>query len=415
MKKHTYFLYYLCILSHHMHANDSATFHRYLWANYNHFSGNLTCAQDWYKKIFSADSSLYTYKGYLSFLFDTQQFKKIVDLIPSLEKKFEQDCEVQLLFALALEKNNQPREAEDKLVRLNATFKTNSEITFRVTQIFMRRKEPENALLAIDGFLNNTPRRPNNFVFYFYKSQIYVQLNKLPDALASIQKCLEIHPRFDKGWLLLATLHEQEGKIKEAIAGYGTFLEINGANNQIEKHLFNLMAAYKRAEEHKHLLTFSKSPLETARMLYQQKKYDTALALINKHLEINKNDEASNVLKIDLLVAMRKFDTIAETITLLFNNNPDNPLWLKTIHLLSFDGMPYISIITTLDTLAKDHPTNAWPYLYSADLHMRNNNITPAINSLERALPLITDNSLRTKILYQLGLLNHGKENYSND
>src|SRR5690606_8494730 len=160
--------------------------HRYLWANYNHFSGNLSSAQDWYKTLFNSNCSLYTYKGYLNFLLDTKQHTRIIELIPSLEKKFEHDPEIQLIFVLALEKNNHISQADDRLIAINSRFKTHAEIALRATQTYMRRKELENALLTIKTFLNNSPRRPNNFVFYYLEAQINLHLIIPTQALASI-------------------------------------------------------------------------------------------------------------------------------------------------------------------------------------------------------------------------------------
>ena len=235
-------------------ANSTQSLHHYLWANYNHFAGNISHAQNWYEKLFATNNSVYTYKGYLNFLSDTKQFKQIADLIPQLQKKFSNDADIQLLFANALEKTNRTQEADNHIIVLSQTFKTHPEISLRAAQTYTKRKEPENALITIDAFLNNTPRKANNFVFYFLKTQIYMQLSQFTQALENIQKCLEMHPHFDKGWLLCASLYEKEGKIKEALSGYATFLELSGGNREIEKHLFNLMLKYESIEDNNHVL-----------------------------------------------------------------------------------------------------------------------------------------------------------------
>ena len=414
MKKYCFVLYFACLLPHALHADDATTFHRYLWANYNHFSGNMTSAQDWYKKIFSADCSLYTYKGGLNFLYDTKQFKRIIDLIPSLDKKFEKDAEVQLLFILALEKENQLTQADTRLIAISDTFKTNSQIAFKATQTYLRRKEPENALITINSFLNNTPQKPNNFAFYFFKSQIYVQLNKYNEALESINKCLEMHPQFDQGWLLRATLQEQKGMIKDAIAGYGTFLQLAGTNAQVEKHLYTLMLKHKQAEAKKSIFIFNKSSLENAQLLFEQKKYPQALAQINSHLE-QKNTDSDAVavlLKVEILSALNDFDAIANLLTTWTNKDPHNVLWPKTAYLLSHKNMPQARILTLLKKFTTDHPQALWPHVYYADLCIRSGDTANALASLELALPLALDDTLRAKIYHQLGLLHYEEQNF---
>src|SRR5579872_344482 len=178
-KKYT--LFFLFLLLYGVSTTpDTSSFQRYLKANYDYFSGNVKSAQQWYQSLLDSQCSLYTYKGYLTLLFDTKQYNNIVELIPSLDKKFEKDPDVQLLFALALEQTKQTKQADERLIKLSSTFKTNSEITLRTAQTYLRRKEPENALLTVDSFLNNSPRKPNNFIFYFLKSQIHLQINQLP-------------------------------------------------------------------------------------------------------------------------------------------------------------------------------------------------------------------------------------------
>ncbi|HLJ31396.1 MAG TPA: hypothetical protein VKU36_03080 [Candidatus Babeliales bacterium] len=397
-------------------ADNSTVFHRYLWANYNHFAGNISQAQDWYNKLFSANPSIYTYKGHLYTLAESNQlnnFKTILELMPVLEKKFSNDPDVQLIFVKALEKTNQIKKADHLVMQLSHSFKTHAEITFRATQAYIRRQESENALLTIDAFLNNSPRRPNNFVFYFLKTQIHMQLNQLSAALEDINKCLEMHPYFDKGWLLCASLYEKEGKIKEALSGYATFLELSGGNKEIEKHLFTLMLKYKAIEDNKQILLSHTITIENALLLFQQQRYPQALAHINSCIELHPASDECKLLKIQILVAMKDFNQIAQVISLWISAHPENDLWPKSLCLLMYNGMPRTHIIQTLHNIVTQSPDNMWCNLYCADICMRDGNSQQAITCLENALPYYMHDTLRIKTLYQLSLLHYDQKNYS--
>jgi tetratricopeptide (TPR) repeat protein len=386
-------------------ASSAETLHNYLWANYNHFAGNIPHAQHWYEKLFATNNSVYTYKGYLNFLADTKQFKQITDLIPHLQKKFSNDADIQLLFTTALEKVNRNQEADNHIIVLSQTFKTHAEISLRAAQTYTKRKEPENALLTIDAFLNNTPRKANNFVFYFLKTQIYMQLSQFTHALENIQKCLEMHPHFDKGWLLCASLHEKEGKIKEALSGYATFLELSGGNKEVEKHLVNLMLRYKSLEDNNQILLSHNISIDNALLLFKQHRYPQALAHINSCITQQPHSNECKLLKLQILSALKDFKNIAQVAHTWITADPQNDLWPKSLCLLAHNGMPRTQIIETFTDILKTSPDNVWCNVYCADLCLRTEKKDIAKQCLTNALSCNTTDTIRAKTLYQLAML----------
>lgn len=396
-------------------ADNATTLHRYLWANYNHFSGNLSQTQDWYKKLFASNPSLYTYKGYLNVLSESNTItdaKIILEHMPSLQKKFANDPDVQLIFVKAFEKTNQINKADSLIVTLSQSFKTNSEIAFRATQTYIRRREPDNALLTINAFLNNSPHRPNNFVFYFLKTQIYAQMSQYPQALESIKKCLDCHPQFDKGWLLCASLYEKEGNIQEALSGYATFLELSGGNRQIEQHLFTLMLKYKSLEDNKQILLSHSVNITNALLLFKQQRYAQALTHINSCIEQEPNNDECKLLKIQILSAMKNFTEAAQVISLWISKEPNNNIWPKSLSLLAYNNMPQAQIIQTFSEILKQNSDNLWCNLYCADMCLRNAQHNQAIICLNNALSCTMSDAIRSKTLYQLALLHYEQNNH---
>lgn len=411
MKKNLLLLLVLLISVQTLLPNNESTFHRYLWANYNHFSGNLNSAQDWYKTLFSSNCSLYTYKGYLNFLLDTKQHARIVELIPSLEKKFEHDPEIQLIFVLALEKNNRTTQSDDRLIAISSRFKTHAEIALRATQTYIKRKELENALLTIKTFLNNSPRRPNNFVFYYLEAQINLQLNNPTQALTSITACLDMHPHFDKGWLLQATLNEQRGALQEAITGYNTFLEISGNNPAIEKHLASLVLRHKKTLTQS---PFSKSYFDQALSLYEKKEYTTALSHLTTYLKQHPNSEEAQLLHIKITAQLNQLDKLLVISSQFIAQQPKNsPAAPQTLYLLAYTDISPEKVITLLQQLTHHYPDNYWLSLYAADLYLRNNKTSDAIPLLEKALQSSPDQKLNAKIYCQLSLIDYEKGDHA--
>ncbi len=394
-----------------LQAND---FHRYIWANYQQFSGNSQQAEKWYDLISEApQQSVFTNKGYLHFLHDHGNHTRIVQLMPKLEETFKNDPDIQLIFVLALRKAGKIQEADDKLLRLSHSFKLHPEIVFQATETLVRRKETKNALSLIDDYLNSSPRRPNNFIFYYLKAQIYMDLKEFQQARSQIQQCLEVHPHFPQGWLLLAMVEEQSGQIEQAIKGYNSYLEIIGPNQQIQRHLLELVFKQKATQRNQQIMFISKSCITKALLLFERKQYPAALKEVNTCLAHDQNNVNARVVTLQILTAMNAVDEAIATISSWIAQEPDNTTWYQAMNLLPHAQVPLIKIINALSTIHKQHPGKLLPALYLADLHTREGNNDEAITYHTKALKL-SDNQLqlKTRILYQLSVIYYEKGDY---
>lgn len=377
---------------------------RYLMANYYQFGNDLKNAGYWYGQITPAADSEYVYAGYIPYLAASQSFGDIVKLIPELDNRFKNNQEMQILFATALEQMGKKNEAHTRLIMLNEQNKANQELAFKVVQIYLERSEPENALQVIKNMLNNSARRPNNFIFLFMESQIYLQLNKKPEALAAIKQCIEAYPKFDKSWLLYAALHEQEGKIEEAIKGYTTFLEVSAQPNiEIERHL-TLLAYRQKIAQQKNIID-PKRALTDAIALMEKKEYQNALACVDRYLSHAPTDMEARLLKIQILAQQKNFDKAVALVEQWMLSDQDYEPWLKTIHLLSYFGLSYETAITSIEKIEKQKGSRLALHLYKADLALRTAHPHKALPALQKAYDATSQDLLKSQIALQIALI----------
>ena len=376
----------------------------YILANYYQFGNDLKNAGYWYSQITpTADTnSHYIYLGYIPYLAAIQSYSEIVKLLPDFDAVYKSNLEIQQLFALALEKVGKKNEAHARLITLQEQNKSHQELAFKVAQIYVERSEPENAIQVIDTLLNNCSRRPNNYIFYFIKAQLLVQLNKKHDALETITQCIALHPRFDKSWLLYAVLHEQAGKINEAIQGYKSFLETTTeSHKEIERHLASLAFVDQRTALKTSTSSDPKECLAQAISLFEKKDFTKALQHTDQCLAQSPEDAQARLLKIQILASQQRLEPALDLLTqwILTAKSPD--LWLKTLHLLCYCGLPYKKALQALQYIEKKK--GAWDQLllYQADLAVRDANLALALSVLAKAEKLITDPAVKSHIALQ--------------
>ena len=403
MKKMNLFLW--CSFA--LYADSADPVHHYFWANYQQFRGNTKEAQAWYDSLLTNQrSSIYTNKGYLHFLHDSGDHKRIVELIPKLEKTFENDPDIQLIFAQALKKTGDVKQADNKIVKLAHQFTTHPEIVFQAAEVLVRNHQHENALLVIEDYLNSAPHRPNHFIFHFLKAQVHSQLGNYQLAKTSVQECLAIQPRFPQGWLLLALMEEQAGKLDDAIKGYSSYLEVAGSNQQIEQHLLRLAFKQKSLKNSYGMLAINKNCFDKAVLLYDRKQYAEALKQLDICLSQNPQDAKMRLLKVQILTALTKVDEAIHLLVQWSNAEKANPMWLQCLHLLPRAGnVPYEKIAQAFERITNNNPQEVLPVLYLADTFTRMDKKQKALDCHAKALGLTKEPQLKMRISYQIALI----------
>lgn len=390
---------------------SQSDYHTNLWANYLRYEGQHQEAHKRFQQL--VPHSIYSLPGYVHLLHSTQKYQEIVDLIPQVGTKFDNDAALQLLIIDALHKSNQSTRAYDKLTALHKKFPHDPQVVFAMANFAIANKELAYALEILNTLLNSSPAKANLFIFHFMKAQIYIQLNKPHDALASVKESLQLHDEFDKGWLMRAMLEEQLGNIQNAIQGYTHYLELSEDNNQrIADHLLQLAFKQKLSQQNRQTAFVQKSCFEQALALFEQKNYKGALAQVDHCLIQNSHGTKERLLKIEILTAMQQFNHAAAQLQAWINQDPHNELWFQALHLLSRQGAQLNTVVKTFEAIAAKHPTSHWAPLYLADLHMRTQQPALALTQLQKAAHIIQDPTLKSTILFQQGVLLFEQQQY---
>ncbi len=401
-----------CLLSLHtafIYSNYSHNVQQYMLANYYDFDGKMNKAD----KLFALNDSVYTYKGRIHHWYKKGEYQKIADVLPKIEGLFNKDSELQLIIVNTLNRLGRTEDAYTRLVQANKLFPSDPQITFTTVSELIKRKELKNALYIIDKMLNNAPKKPNFFVFHFLKGQIYSQLGDHAQALDEVKKSLDMHPRFTKGWLLFALLQEQAGSLKDAIKGYTSFLELTGsANKQIANHLMQLVVKDKLMQENKRGFVVNGNCFSQAITLFKQKQYNRAINYIDQCIIENPKNAKAKLFKIQILTAAHQLNHAAAQLHAWIKKEPDADIWHNALHLLIRLGAQPETIIKTFQTIEKSNPDNRLTTLYLADLYTRMQENQKAIEYLTKSLNQVTNPSIKTKILFQLGLLYFEQKDY---
>lgn len=400
-----------------VHAKElqKENLHRYMWANYKLFQGDGKESFAWFQKALQNSPSEHVYKGYIHFLARTGNLEHILQLMPKVQETFKNDPEIQLIFAKVLEKNGQQQKADELVIKLNQQFPNDQKIAFVAAQTYINRKELENALSVIDSFLNKSSRRTNNFIFHFLKSQIYVQMDDAPKALASLKTTLKLYPHFDKGWMLYGLLHEQMGILDNAIKGYTNFLQTSDQpSKQIEQHLLNLIFKQKMIEQHNENLFLDKNCFEQALILFKQKSYAKALDKIDECIQDEPKNDDAKLLKVQIYSSMHRYSRAAKQVSQWLADDHDNPLWYSVLHLLGRAGLDHTKTLRILKEIDEKHPQSLMPTLYLADLYARMKDYPHAIEYNKKALEHAECKKLKNKLSFHLALLYWQEGQYGN-
>ncbi|OQA35024.1 MAG: tetratricopeptide repeat protein [Candidatus Dependentiae bacterium ADurb.Bin331] len=384
-------------------------FHLYFWAYYNDLTRNHPAAQKCYDALFRSETSPYIYAGYLHHLFNTNQFEKIVSLTPKVESHFPHNLELQLIVVKALEQTGKQAHADKRIMTLAATHTNNPELIYYGAAAYVRANQSQEAVALIDRYLTSKPERPSHFIFYFMKAQIHLQLFQKDAALAQIEKCLELNPHFEQGWLLSGLLNELSGKIDQALVGYRNFLSIVGNDKAVEQQILNLIIK----KQQNNLLPYNDHLFKKAIELNDQKQSKTALTMINQYLSHYPKNTEAQLFKIELLCSQGKAARAVELIKQLIVHDSTNPFWYQVLHVLYEAQVEQKHITYVLRMLEQRYPKNLLPLFYLIDISLKKDDMQTAFYYLNHALTITNDPLMHAKLLYQMALMYYAKKDWT--
>ena len=382
----------------------------YLKANYLQREGKYNQALKTYNDLFTLKAPPYIYEGYLRLLSKTNQSNAIVNLIDKTEEIFKDDLAIQLIYAQSLLNTNNDQQAEKLLDKLKEKHPENEQVSYFLAAQGEKTGKLQKALETIDSFLTKNRRRSKIFLFHFLKAKILLKMGNHRLSLEAINKSLEFFPKFDKAILFKALVLEQSGKIDQAISTYKNFLVLVGPNKIIQKQLVQLLFSQKRFEQAATELRKIKTDtpdyfFDIALLEFNAKNYTAALECLNKSLSQNKGFIKAKVLKIEVLLAQKKFDAVLAILEEWLIERPHDNAIINTLLTLQKSGIKPESVLNLLERVQKIYKNHANILLSIADLSLQTRQYTKAINLYKRVLLLTKNKELQAKIRFQLGLI----------
>jgi predicted Zn-dependent protease len=216
-----------------------------MWARYNQAQDNYQTVNTCYHLLLKHCQSPYVYPSFLEYLFNTKQYAVIVQLTPVVQRMVSLDVPTRLIFAQSLYEVGLLDNALQQLEELVKEHPSHPEIMYAAAQTHLLNNNPHKALHVIETYLTKTASHEHALAFHFMKAQIFTLQQKYPAARSSLQTTLDLHPTFDKGWLLLGLVNELEGNTPQAINGYKRYLQLTGSNEIIEEQIARLQSGKK--------------------------------------------------------------------------------------------------------------------------------------------------------------------------
>lgn len=363
-----------------------------------------------YSGLLSKDASPYIYDGYLRLLSRTNQFDTIVGLIDKTDPTFKNDLEIQLIYAESLLSTNKNEQAESLLNDLRKKYPTNDKVAYYMSAYHEKTNNLEKAIADIDLFLKNQTNKHKKFLFLFLKSKILLKMNRFEDAIKAINESIKAAPGFSKAFLLKAHILERMNKPDEAIKVYNKILKISPGENDIRKHVVQLLYLQSKfADAAKNLKKIKDKDAQhlfnIAFLYWKSKDYKNAIKYVDRSLKSDPLFLKSKLLNIELLMATKEYQKALDFLREWIVANPNDNSLVHTFLLLCNKGMPVDLARKTLESIHAQDPNRENIILAIADLSLQADDFKKAMEFCTKILSQTQNESLKSKMRFQIAFI----------
>lgn len=384
---------------------------QFLRATYFHAHGDNEAALRAFTKIMQRrQAAQHAFEPYLQVLFDAENFPALLSVYKKNRKKVDalmaKKPMTKAFIAQAYLSTGQELKAKKMFDELVKESPNNVQLCYFIAVGYIKSGRKELAVNFLQHCVANPALKNKHYLFYFLLSKSYLELKRPNEAMASIELSIEQFPKFDRGWLFRAILHEQQGKISEAIKGYKRFLDLTGRDQSIEKQLVQLLFGQQRFSEAAGYLQklSNDSPEYCFDLALVQSKsglYEDALPTINKVLASNPLHEKAKLLKIEILMNSDRHQEAITNLQSWLKAEPDNLAVLHTFFLLRRGGIAAQTLLTALEDVHKDYPDNLAILTAIGDLALDGNRPDKALTFYAQAAEQTPHQELKKEIAFQ--------------
>lgn len=388
----------------------SGVYDQFMQATYLHAKGKNEAAIQSFNNAMKTRPSEHMFEPYLQALFDGERFSTLVKTYEDNKKKIDTLCSknhmIKAYIAQAYLALNKEPKALGLFQELMRDHGNDVQMCYFAAVGYLKTKRLPAAVKLLQECIANVELKNKHYLFHFLLSKAHLEANRPTEAMVSIEQSIAQFPKFDRGWLFKAILHEQQGKINEAIHGYKKFLSISGRDQSIEKQLVQLLFNQQRYGEAADYLKklSADSPeycFDLALVQSKSGNYAEALPSINKVLALSPTLEKAKLLKLEILLNSDKIDDAVTSLQEWLTAEPHNMGALHTFTLLRQGGVPVPKLITALETVQIKHPASIGIAAALGDLALEINQPEKALTHYGQAATHTKHNQLKSRIYFQ--------------